>query len=128
MDLEIVQIPGSSYHPCGLPPLPATSTNPALICVPNNAELRTPVKPCLTLSAAKTGAPRLKPAAGAPGKRAAPAGNLRRLAGTYLGQRWFRHKSSKRSFRVPFWLIVALYQVVALDALLGWPLLSRVRL
>jgi uncharacterized membrane protein YsdA (DUF1294 family) len=48
--------------------------------------------------------------------------------GTYLGQRWFRHKSSKRSFRVPFWLIVALYQVVALDALLGWPLLSRVRL
>ena len=48
--------------------------------------------------------------------------------GAYLGQRWFRHKSSKLSFRVPFWLIVALYQVVALDALLGWLMLSRVRL
>ena len=48
--------------------------------------------------------------------------------GAYLGQRWFRHKSSKLSFRVSFRLIVALYQVVDLDALLGWPLLNRVSL
>ena len=47
--------------------------------------------------------------------------------GAYLGQRWFRHKSSKISFQVLFWLIVGLYQTVALDALLGWPLLSHVR-
>ena len=46
----------------------------------------------------------------------------------YLGQRWFRHKSSKLSFRIPFWLIVTLYQVVTLDALLGSPPLSRLRL
>lgn len=47
--------------------------------------------------------------------------------GAYLGQRWFRHKSSKLSFRIPFWLIVALYQIVSADALLGWPLLGHIR-
>jgi uncharacterized membrane protein YsdA (DUF1294 family) len=40
--------------------------------------------------------------------------------GAFLAQRTFRHKISKVSFQVVFWIIVLLYQMVALDSLLGW--------
>ena len=38
--------------------------------------------------------------------------------GAYLAQRVFRHKSAKRSYRLIFWGIVFLYQIVALDLML----------
>jgi uncharacterized membrane protein YsdA (DUF1294 family) len=40
--------------------------------------------------------------------------------GAFLAQRMFRHKTAKESYQVVFWLIVLLYQLVALDSLLGW--------
>jgi uncharacterized membrane protein YsdA (DUF1294 family) len=40
--------------------------------------------------------------------------------GGFLARQWLRHKSSKMSFRVWSWLIIALYQIVSADALLGW--------
>jgi uncharacterized membrane protein YsdA (DUF1294 family) len=39
------------------------------------------------------------------------------LPGAYLAQRRLRHKSSKRSYQVVFWLIVLGYQLVAVDSL-----------
>lgn len=45
--------------------------------------------------------------------------------GAFLAQRKFRHKTSKLSFQAVFWLIVALYQFVAIDSLLGWAVLGR---
>ena len=42
--------------------------------------------------------------------------------GAFLAQRTFRHKISKVSYQVVFWIIVLLYQIVALDSLLGWRL------
>lgn len=44
--------------------------------------------------------------------------------GAYVAQRRFRHKTAKTFFQVVFWIIVAGYQIVALDGLLGWPLLG----
>jgi len=41
--------------------------------------------------------------------------------GSFVAQRQFRHKVSKRSYQITFWIIVALYQIVAVDALRGWP-------
>ncbi len=41
--------------------------------------------------------------------------------GAFLAQRWFRHKTIKVSYQAVFWLIVGLYQFLALDALRGWP-------
>jgi uncharacterized membrane protein YsdA (DUF1294 family) len=41
--------------------------------------------------------------------------------GAFLAQRWFRHKTVKTSYQAVFWLIVGLYQLVAIDALRGWP-------
>jgi uncharacterized membrane protein YsdA (DUF1294 family) len=38
----------------------------------------------------------------------------------FLAQRWLRHKCSKRRYQFMFWLIVALYQVVAFDSLQDW--------
>ena len=38
----------------------------------------------------------------------------------WLGREVLRHKSAKRSFRIVSWLIILAYQVLALDALLGW--------
>ena len=38
----------------------------------------------------------------------------------FLAQRWLRHKSSKKSYQVKFWLIVVLYQLIAFDSLEGW--------
>ncbi len=37
--------------------------------------------------------------------------------GAWLGQRWLRHKSSKGSYQVVFWLIVMLWQFAAWDSL-----------
>ncbi len=40
--------------------------------------------------------------------------------GAFLAQRVFRHKISKRSYQVEFWIIVLLHQFLALDSLFGW--------
>jgi uncharacterized membrane protein YsdA (DUF1294 family) len=42
--------------------------------------------------------------------------------GALLAQRWVRHKSAKVMYQVVFWFIVLLYELVALDWLLGWPM------
>ncbi|HVZ64017.1 MAG TPA: DUF1294 domain-containing protein [Lacunisphaera sp.] len=42
--------------------------------------------------------------------------------GAFLAQYRFRHKSSKASYQFVFFLIVGLYQFVAVDAVRGWPL------
>lgn len=46
--------------------------------------------------------------------------------GAFLAQRWFRHKTSKVSFQLIFWMIVLVYQVVAMELLTGGGLSSRV--
>jgi len=43
--------------------------------------------------------------------------------GAFLAQRIVRHKNSKISYQLVFWLIVLIYQFVALDSLLGWRLI-----
>ena len=40
--------------------------------------------------------------------------------GAFLGQRSFRHKTSKTSYQIVFWLIVLFHQLVAIDFLLDW--------
>jgi uncharacterized membrane protein YsdA (DUF1294 family) len=40
--------------------------------------------------------------------------------GAFLAQRKFRHKISKRSYQVQFWIILLIHQGVAVDSLLGW--------
>jgi uncharacterized membrane protein YsdA (DUF1294 family) len=40
--------------------------------------------------------------------------------GAFLAQRRLRHKCSKVSFQLAFWLIVALHQYVAVDSLMDW--------
>ena len=47
--------------------------------------------------------------------------------GSYLAQQRFRHKTAKRSYRFTFWTIVVLHQVVAIDALRGWPWIGQLR-
>lgn len=47
--------------------------------------------------------------------------------GAFLAQQSLRHKSSKVSYQVSFWLIVALYQFAALDSLLGWRIYAQVK-
>jgi uncharacterized membrane protein YsdA (DUF1294 family)/cold shock CspA family protein len=42
--------------------------------------------------------------------------------GAFLAQRRLRHKCSKPSYQVVFWLIVLAYQFAAFDSLQGWPL------
>jgi uncharacterized membrane protein YsdA (DUF1294 family)/cold shock CspA family protein len=37
----------------------------------------------------------------------------------YVAQRWLRHKSSKISYQIFFWLIVVLHEYAAIDYLLG---------
>lgn len=39
--------------------------------------------------------------------------------GAFLGQRWFRHKTAKRSFQFVFWCIVVLHQFAAWELLTG---------
>jgi uncharacterized membrane protein YsdA (DUF1294 family) len=40
--------------------------------------------------------------------------------GAFLAQRMFRHKTVKISYQIQFWIIVLVYQMVALDSLVGW--------
>ena len=47
--------------------------------------------------------------------------------GAFVAQRLLRHKSSKGSFLVRYWLIVLFHQIVAIDALLDWPMLRALR-
>ena len=44
----------------------------------------------------------------------------------FLAQRTFRHKISKTSFQVTFWLIVTLHEAVALDFMGDWQLSNTV--
>jgi uncharacterized membrane protein YsdA (DUF1294 family) len=44
----------------------------------------------------------------------------------FVAQQKLRHKTSKRSYRIVFWLIVILHQAVALDYLLGWRISSSI--
>lgn len=46
--------------------------------------------------------------------------------GAFLAQHWLRHKSNKGSYQFVFFLIIGLYQILALDALRGWPLVRLV--
>jgi uncharacterized membrane protein YsdA (DUF1294 family)/cold shock CspA family protein len=41
----------------------------------------------------------------------------------FLAQCQMRHKRTKFSYQLTFWLIVALYQFVTIDYILGWPML-----
>jgi uncharacterized membrane protein YsdA (DUF1294 family) len=42
--------------------------------------------------------------------------------GAFLAQQRLRHKCSKVSYQVVFWLIVLVYQFAAFDSLQGWQL------
>ncbi|MGJ8652397.1 MAG: DUF1294 domain-containing protein [Opitutaceae bacterium] len=44
----------------------------------------------------------------------------------YIAQQTFRHKTSKRSYRIVYWLIVIVYQYVALECLLNWKILNSI--
>jgi uncharacterized membrane protein YsdA (DUF1294 family) len=46
--------------------------------------------------------------------------------GSFLAQRMFRHKTSKVSFQVVFWLIVVVHQYAAIDSVLSWRLAKHV--
>jgi uncharacterized membrane protein YsdA (DUF1294 family) len=48
------------------------------------------------------------------------AGLIGGWPGAFLAQRQFRHKTSKTSFQVVFWVIVLVHQFVAVDSLVGW--------
>lgn len=45
--------------------------------------------------------------------------------GAFLAQRRLRHKCSKRSFQVMFWMIVLLFQLVSFDCLADWKYASQ---
>jgi uncharacterized membrane protein YsdA (DUF1294 family) len=47
--------------------------------------------------------------------------------GAFLGQRLLRHKNAKVMYQVAFWFIVAIYQVVAIDWLMGWPMVAALK-
>lgn len=46
--------------------------------------------------------------------------------GAFLAQRMFRHKISKSSHQLAFWVVVLIHQIVALDFLSGWRLTGNV--
>ena len=46
--------------------------------------------------------------------------------GSFIAQRRFRHKVAKSSYQLVFWLIVIVYQLVALNYLLDGALLAQV--
>jgi uncharacterized membrane protein YsdA (DUF1294 family) len=46
--------------------------------------------------------------------------------GAFVAQRRLRHKCSKVSYQIVFWIIVWAHQFVALDFVLGWVLVRRV--
>jgi uncharacterized membrane protein YsdA (DUF1294 family) len=45
--------------------------------------------------------------------------------GAFLAQRIFRHKTSKKSYQVVFWMIVLLHELAAFDSLKGWQLSNK---
>lgn len=47
--------------------------------------------------------------------------------GAFLGQRVWRHKNAKFGYQLFFWTIVTVHQLVALDYLLGWPMVRALR-
>lgn len=47
--------------------------------------------------------------------------------GAFVAQRRLRHKVSKLSYQVVFWLIVAFHQFVAVDYMLEWKMTHSVR-
>jgi len=47
--------------------------------------------------------------------------------GAFLAQQTLRHKTAKVAYQIVFWLIVLLYQAVALDYLMGWPVAGAIR-
>lgn len=42
--------------------------------------------------------------------------------GAYLAQRKYRHKITKLTYQIQFWMIILMHQLAALDAALGWRL------
>jgi uncharacterized membrane protein YsdA (DUF1294 family) len=46
--------------------------------------------------------------------------------GAFVAQRRLRHKCSKASYQIVFWVIVLAQQFVALDFVLGWVLVRKV--
>jgi hypothetical protein len=44
----------------------------------------------------------------------------------FVAQRWLRHKTSKTSFKIVFWLIVLIRQYVAMDFSTAWEVPVRV--
>jgi uncharacterized membrane protein YsdA (DUF1294 family) len=44
----------------------------------------------------------------------------------YMAQNLLRHKSSKLSFRIFFWIIVVAWQLAAIDTLLDWKVSSTI--
>jgi len=40
--------------------------------------------------------------------------------GSFIAQRQFRHKTSKTSYQIIFWIIVLLYQITSIDFLQDW--------
>jgi uncharacterized membrane protein YsdA (DUF1294 family) len=40
--------------------------------------------------------------------------------GAFVAQRWFNHKTSKISYRIVYWLIVLLHELIAIDCLNSW--------
>jgi uncharacterized membrane protein YsdA (DUF1294 family) len=44
----------------------------------------------------------------------------------FLAQRTLRHKISKISYQIVFWLIVTVHEVVSFDFVLGWPYATKV--
>jgi len=44
----------------------------------------------------------------------------------YIAQQTFRHKTSKRNYRIVYWLIVIAYQYFALECLLNWRILHSI--
>jgi len=65
------------------------------------------------------------------GARRVPESNLHLIElrggwpGAWLAQRRLRHKSSKQSYQLVFWLIIALWQFACYDALNDWPLTQK---
>lgn len=45
--------------------------------------------------------------------------------GAFLAQRRLRHKISKLSYQVSFWMVVLFHQLVALDVSTGWKITKR---
>lgn len=45
--------------------------------------------------------------------------------GGFLGQRVFRHKTSKVSYQIVFWLIISIHQYIALDSILAWKMTKQ---